>query len=84
MGMVVVVVAAAPGDLSLGHEAVARLSQLGVSQASVTADDEGSVVILEGRSFDPARSLKPALAALSADGAERILRPVAQLIVSDA
>lgn len=81
--MVVVVIAAAPGDLSLGHEAVARLSQLGVSQAAVTADQEGSVVILEGRSFDPAVSLRAALAALTADGAERILHPVAQLIVSD-
>lgn len=83
MGMVVVVVAAAPGELSLGHEAVARLSQLGVTQASVTADEHGLVVILEGRGFDPARSLQPALSALSADGPERILRPVAQLMVAD-
>jgi hypothetical protein len=81
MAMVVMLLAGRPQDLTLGPEATARLSQLGVTFAAVLADDEGVAVLLDGSRFDPDRSTGAALESLGVGGGARTLQPLAQMTV---
>jgi hypothetical protein len=81
--MTIVLLAARARDLSLGPEAASRLAGLGVTYAALLADDEGVAVVLDGRRFDPVRSVDAALAAIGCSGPVRALRPLAQLLLAD-
>jgi len=81
MGMVVVVLAEAAGDLTLGSEASSRLADLGVTYAAILTDDEGVAVVLEGRRFDASVSTPDALRAIGARFPGRALSPIAQMSV---
>jgi hypothetical protein len=81
MGMVVVVLAEAAGDLTLGSEASSRLADLGVTYAAILTDDEGVAVVLEGRRFDASVSTPDALRAIGATISGRALSPIAQMSV---
>jgi hypothetical protein len=81
--MTVVLLAARARDLSLGPEAASRLADLGVTYAALLADDEGVAVVLDGRRFDPARSVDAALGAIGCSDPGRALHPLAQLLLSD-
>jgi hypothetical protein len=82
--MVVLLLPARVGDLSLGPEVTARLSALGISFAALLADEEGVAVILDGSRFDPPRSVEAALTALGGGAPSRTLSPLAQISVPGA
>jgi hypothetical protein len=81
--MTIVLLAARPRDLSLGPEAASRLAELGVTYAALLADEDGVAVVLDGRRFDPVRSVDAALGAIGCSGPVRALSPLAQLLFSD-
>lgn len=82
MALLVLLVPAQLGELSLGASSVEALSRLGVTGVSLARDEQTAAVILEGWALDPGSS-EQALAALGADpGTARALQPVAQMAVS--
>lgn len=79
--MVVLLLAARVQDLTLGPEAVSRLTSMGVTYAALLSDEEGVAVVLDGVRFDPTASARAALTAIGAASVTRTLRPLAQMSV---
>lgn len=84
MALLVLLVPAESGDLSLGASNLEALAGLGVTSVSLARDERTAAVILEGWALDPAdeAAMRAALGAGSPE--VRALRPVGQMEVSTA
>lgn len=80
---ILVVLLPREADVSLDPETAGELAELGVTSVTLTRDDEGHGLVLEGWAFDPDRSAEAASALLSHGSATgRRLRPVMHVAVS--
>jgi hypothetical protein len=65
--MLLVLLPAGEGELSLGPAAAGRLAALGVTRVAVLRNNETLGFMLEGWAFNPGRSARQTLDALAAD-----------------
>jgi hypothetical protein len=79
--MMVVLLGATGDEFSLRPGHVYELAKLGVTNVALLRDEQMVGIVLEGWSFDPARSARAAADAVGANGA-RTLHPVLQMAVS--
>lgn len=82
MGLVVLLLPAAAGELTLGPEAMSSLAGLGVTSAVLVRDAETVGIVLEGWTFDEASAELAAAAVAGSATSHRTLRPLAQMAVS--
>lgn len=81
MAMMVVLLGPAEDEFCLRPDHVYELARLGVTNVALLRDEQAVGVVLEGWSFDPARSSRAAAVAVGAPGA-RTLHPVLHMAVS--
>jgi hypothetical protein len=79
--MMVVLLGPADGEFCLRPDHVYELARLGVTNVALLRDEQSVGIVLEGWSFDPARSSRAAAEAVGANRA-RTLHPVLQMAVS--
>ncbi|HYZ19070.1 MAG TPA: hypothetical protein VE615_05965 [Gaiellaceae bacterium] len=84
MAMMVLLVGDADGEFCLREKLVSELARLGVTNIALVRDDETLGVVLEGWSFDPARSARDVTRMVAAPAGARTLHPVMHLAVSNA
>lgn len=84
MALLVLLIPAESGGLSLGTSSLEALAGLGVTSVSLARDDRTAAVILEGWALDPAdeAAMREALGACVSE--VRTLRPIGQMAVSTA
>ena len=82
MGLVVLLLAGTPDQVSLGPRAAATLAALGVTSVALVRGDDKVGLVLEGWAFDPARADEAANAVGA--GAATTLTTLAQMAVSTA
>lgn len=80
MAMMVVLLEGREGEFCLRPELVSELARLGITNLGLVRDNRTVGIVLEGWSFDPARSAEPAKAVVGAGG--RMLHPVMHMAVT--
>jgi hypothetical protein len=83
VAMMVVLLGPADTEFCLRPDHAYELARLGVTNVALLRDEQTVGIVLEGWSFDPARSERSAAAAIGATGA-RTLHPILQMAVSAA
>src|ERR1700694_198508 len=77
MAMLVVLLETEEGEVALGSHAVSDLARAGVTSVALLGDERTICIVVEGWAFDPARSARVVLRAISAARRSiRVLRPV--------
>lgn len=83
MAMMVVLIEAGQGKVSLDPAAASALARLGVTAVAFLRDERSVGVVLEGWAFDPAASADEAAATVAGKATSvRTLRPLMQVAVS--
>jgi hypothetical protein len=80
--MCVVLLEEREGEFCLRPEVVSHLARLGITNLGLVRDHQTVGIVLEGWSFDPARSAETATAVIAAGG--RMLHPVMHMAVTTA
>ncbi len=83
MAMMVVLLGSTDGEVCLRPNHIYELARLGVTNVALLRDEQAVGIVLEGWSFDPARSARAAAEAVGAARA-RTLHPVLEMAVSSA
>jgi hypothetical protein len=81
--MMVVLLGSTDGEVCLRPNHIYELARLGVTNVALLRDEQAVGIVLEGWSFDPARSARAAAEAVGA-GRARTLHPVLEMAVSSA
>jgi hypothetical protein len=82
VAMMVVLLEKRDGEFCLRPELVSELARLGITSVGLVRDRRTVGIVLEGWSFDPARSAQAAMAVVAAGG--RALHPLMQMAVTSA
>jgi hypothetical protein len=82
VAMMVVLLEEREGEFCLRPELVSELARLGITNLGLVRDHRTVGIVLEGWSFDPARSAETATAVVAAGG--RMLHPVMHMAVTSA
>lgn len=85
MAIVVVVLPTSEAETTLQPAVVSELARLGITNVALVRDESLIGLVLEGWSFDPARSADAVVAALAEPGSSaRTLQPLLQMGISSA
>ncbi len=80
---VLLVLLSSRAEARLSSDALSTLRRLGVTHVALLRDDQTVGVVVEGWAFDPVRSAKAVIAALSGESARaRTLTPLMEMTLS--